>query len=51
VKKRTHSLFRPGSYWYGAIPPMRGSQLRELMNAFVEVMQQYKVLREVFGVT
>jgi hypothetical protein len=30
---------------------MRGSQLRELMNAFVEVMQQYKVLREVFGVT
>lgn len=50
VKKRTHSLFRQGSYWYSAIPAMRESRLRDLMAAFVEVMRQHKVLREIYGV-
>lgn len=50
AKKRTHSLFRQGSYWYGAIPNMRESRLRDLMTAFVEVMAQHEVLREIFGV-
>lgn len=49
VKKRTHSLFRQGSYWYSAIPAMREPRLRDLMAAFVEVMRQHKVLREIYG--
>jgi hypothetical protein len=40
AKKRTHSLFRQGSYWYGAIPSMRESRLRELMTAFADVIAQ-----------
>jgi hypothetical protein len=50
AKKRTHSLFRQGSYWYGAIPNMREARLRDLMAAFVEVLAQHEVLREIFGV-
>lgn len=50
VKKRTHSLFRQGSYWYSAIPAMRESRLRDLMAAFVEVMREHKILREIYGV-
>lgn len=50
AKKRTHSLFRQGSYWYGAIPAMRESRLRELMTAFADVIAQHKVLCEIFGV-
>ena len=49
VKKRTHSLFRQGSYWYSAIPAMRESRLRDLMAAFVEVMAQHKITREIYG--
>jgi hypothetical protein len=30
-KERTHSLFRQGAYWYGAIPNMREDWLRDLM--------------------
>ena len=29
VKKRTHSLFRQGAYWYGAIPDMRDDWARK----------------------
>ncbi len=50
VKKRTHSLFRQGSYWYGAIPNMRESRLRDLMTAFAEVIAQHEIFREIFGV-
>lgn len=50
AKKRTHSLFRQGSYWYGAIPTMRESRLRDLMAAFAEVIAQHEVFRAIFGV-
>jgi hypothetical protein len=33
VKKRTHSLFRQGSFWYRAIPTMKEERLRDLMTA------------------
>lgn len=49
VKKRMHSPFRQGSYWYGAIPAMRESRLRDLMTAFVEVMAEHRGLRETYG--
>lgn len=50
VKKRTHSLFRQGSYWYGAIPTMRESRLRDLMTAFANILSQHEVFRGIFGV-
>jgi len=49
AKKRTHSLFRQGSYWYSAIPAMGEPRLRSLMSAFADVMAQHKVLREIYG--
>ena len=50
AKKRTHSLFRQGLYWYSAIPTMCESRLRDLMTAFAEVIAQHDVFREIFGV-
>lgn len=50
VKKRTHSLFRQGSYWYSAIPNMREDWLRTLMTAFGEILSQHQFFRGVFGV-
>jgi hypothetical protein len=50
VKRRTHSLFRQGSYWYQAIPTMRDDWLRTLMNAFDRIVREHAVFREVFGV-
>jgi hypothetical protein len=50
VKRRTHSLFRQGSYWYQAIPTMRDDWLRTLMNAFDKIVREHAVFRETFGV-
>lgn len=50
VKRRTHSLFRQGSYWYQAIPTMRDDWLRTLMNAFDEIVREHAVFRDAFGV-
>jgi len=50
VKRRTHSLFRQGSYWYQAIPTMRDDWLRTLMNAFDKIVREHAVFREAFGV-
>jgi len=38
VKKRTHSLLRQGSYYYGAIPNMREGDLTRLVDAFGELL-------------
>jgi len=50
VKRRTHSLFRQGSYWYQAIPTMRDDWLRTLMNAFDKIVREHAIFREAFGV-
>jgi hypothetical protein len=50
VKRRTHSLFRQGCYWYGAIPNMRREWLQPLMEAFGELVAGQPVFAEVFGV-
>ncbi len=50
VKRRTHSLFRQGHYWYRAIPHMRDDWLNTLMTAFDGVVREHAVFREVFGV-
>ena len=49
VTRRTHSLFRQGTYWYGAIPTMPEEWLTPLMVAFGRLVAQQKVLTEVFG--
>ncbi len=50
VKRRTHSLFNQGGYWYQAIPTMRDDWLRTLMNAFDRVVREHAVFREAFGI-
>ncbi len=50
VKKRTHSLFRQGLYWYGCIPTMREEWLRPLMEAFDRIVREQRFCREIFGV-
>jgi hypothetical protein len=50
VKRRTHSLFRQGSYWYECIPTMRDDWLRTLMTAFDKIVRDHAVFREAFGI-
>jgi len=49
-KKRTHSLFRQGAYWYGAIPNMRDDWLTNLMKAFNEIVSDHSVFAEIYAV-
>jgi Transposase DDE domain len=49
AKKRTHSLFRQGAYWYGAIPEMREDWLRNLMTAFDEIVLEHAIFSEVYA--
>lgn len=50
VKRRTHSLFRQGSYWFSAIPSMDDDRLEDLMEAFGEIVAEHAVFTEIFGV-
>jgi hypothetical protein len=50
VKRRTHSLFRQGLYWYECIPTMREDWLRRLMEAFDSIVAEHAVFRAAFGV-
>jgi len=50
VKRRTHSLFRQGSYWYRAIPNMREEWLRPLMEAFDRIVSQHAFFTQVFAI-
>jgi hypothetical protein len=49
VKRRTHSLFRQGSYWYHCLPTMRRDWLARLMNAFVEVLAEHENMTGILG--
>ena len=50
VKKRTHSLFRQGLYYYNAMPKMREERLVPLVNKFAELVRGQAVCIEIFGV-
>jgi hypothetical protein len=50
VKRRTHSLFRQGCYWYAAIPAMREDRFELLMNAFAKMVSAHTALTQIFGV-
>ena len=49
VKRRTHSLFRQGTYWYGCIPTMRDDWFDRLMAAYVDVLQEHRDMLAVLG--
>jgi Transposase DDE domain len=49
-KRRTHSLFRQGIYWYGAIPTMRDEWLASLMAAFGRLVAKQRVFTQAFGI-
>ena len=48
-KKRTHSLFRQGLFWYGAIPEMREDRLKALLDAFETILPEPAIFTEIFG--
>lgn len=50
VKRRTHSLFRQGSYWYGILPNMREEWFRPLITAFDRIVSQHSVFTEILAV-
>jgi hypothetical protein len=41
VKRRTHSLYRQGLYWYNSIPDLRTDWLRRLMTAYDDIVQSH----------
>jgi len=49
VKRRTHSLYRQGSYWYQCIPTMRKEWFERLMSAFVEVLAEHAHMTQIVG--
>jgi hypothetical protein len=49
-KKRTHSLFRQGCYWYSALPNLRDQRLRPLMEAFGKIVADHEICCDVLGV-
>jgi hypothetical protein len=48
-KKRTHSLFRQGSFWFTAIPTMRDEWFDPLMIAFEEILREHARFTEIFA--
>jgi len=49
VKRRTHSLFRQGSYWYQCLPTMRDEWFERLMSAFEAVLAEHDQMTEIVG--
>jgi hypothetical protein len=49
-KKRTHSLFRQGVYWYSALPNTRDDWFRDLMGAWNTIVAEHRAFQEIFGV-
>jgi hypothetical protein len=50
VKRRTHSLYRQGSYWYFCIPFMKADWLNNLMNAYAEVLHEHTEMAQILSV-
>jgi hypothetical protein len=49
VKRRTHSLFRQGSYWFRCLPTMRDDWYDRITQAYEEVLDEHATLREILG--
>lgn len=49
VKRRVHSLFKQGLFWYAALPAMPAARRKKLMRAFNQIVKEHKVFRDAFG--
>lgn len=49
VKRRTHSLYRQGQYWYDSIPWMSDERLRTLMIAFDAIVSEHRVFEQLYA--
>lgn len=49
VKRRTHSLYRQGLYWYGAIPLQREDWIASLLSAFEQVLYEHQTMAEILA--
>lgn len=49
VKRRVHSLFKQGLFWYAALPQMPAGRRKKLMRAFDQIVKEHKVFRDAFG--
>jgi len=50
VKRRTHSLFNQGVYFYGALPMMKQHRLEPLLQHFGELVRAQPFFRDVYAV-
>jgi hypothetical protein len=48
-KKRQHSLFRQGCYWYGRIPTMRDDWFEPLIAAFEDVLAEHATMGQILS--
>lgn len=48
-KKRTHSLFRQGSYWYDAMINAPDEWIQPLMEAFDRIVREQRFFTELYG--
>jgi hypothetical protein len=49
VKRRTHSLYRQGVYWYACIPTMRDDWFSRLMEAFDAILAEHVQLTQILS--
>jgi hypothetical protein len=49
VKKRTHSLFRQGLYWYQCLPNMREDWLERIIAAYDKIVREHAFFSYVFA--
>jgi hypothetical protein len=50
VKRRTHSLFRQGCFFYSCIPMMPDERVALLMNSFRTIIAQHAVFQQIFAI-
>jgi hypothetical protein len=51
AKKRTHSLYRQGAYWYGCLPTMRHDWFERLITAFDRIVHEHEFFSLFFAQT
>lgn len=49
VKRRTHSLFTQGVYFYGALPMMKHEDFQILVERFGQLLLEHQFFRDVYG--
>ena len=49
VRRRTHSLFRQGRYWYDALPQLHPIDRKRLLKIFGELIANQAFFKEIFG--